>query len=308
MGSHCAVPRTCSLALVSCRKGGTRRHFVTGSADPRGYPGQRSGTPMRAASGGRQPGMSEPRLVCVLSGSRCGSTGNSVGQRRTRSACHGHRARPQMLSGNLGGRQRMANSDVPDPRRGPRRFGPNAGSPTPGRPDFDDSTTVYTPPPYDGPPVERPRAQRATPPGRQQTAHRLLSHPRPVSRPARRRLPSSRPTPSHLRARGTSPGRWRRRTAVGPAPRSRPRMVAGRPSVPHPGPPAPPRRGGPGEPRRRTPGAVLVSRIVAVALAAVVLIGCGVGWALTGRLQSNSGTSDAAGQCRQRRGDLRRRA
>ncbi|MGS0686131.1 LCP family protein, partial [Nakamurella sp. GG22] len=69
----------------------------------------------------------------------------------------------------------------------------------------------------------------------------------------------------------------------------------GPPSGPPPGPPAPPRQGGPGEPRRRTPGAVLVTRIVAVALAAIVLIGCGVGWALTGRLQSNSGTSDAAG-------------
>ncbi|MGS0687130.1 hypothetical protein ACVBEQ_18625, partial [Nakamurella sp. GG22] len=58
----------------------------------------------------------------------------------------------------------MANSDVPDPRRGPRRFGPSAGSPAANTPDFDDSTTVYSPPPYGGPPADRPRQQPAAPP------------------------------------------------------------------------------------------------------------------------------------------------
>ncbi len=40
---------------------------------------------------------------------------------------------------------------------------------------------------------------------------------------------------------------------------------------------------------------MLITRIVAMTVAAVVLIGSGVAWALTDKLQSNSGTSDAAG-------------
>ena len=59
----------------------------------------------------------------------------------------------------------MTNSDGSDPRRGPRRYGPSAGSPAgSGRPpvpptddDFDDSTTVY--PRQDG------TTSRARPPG-----------------------------------------------------------------------------------------------------------------------------------------------
>jgi LCP family protein required for cell wall assembly len=46
--------------------------------------------------------------------------------------------------------------------------------------------------------------------------------------------------------------------------------------------------------RRRTPTAILVTRIVAAVLAGAMLIVAGAGWAFTGALQSNSGTSDAA--------------
>jgi LCP family protein required for cell wall assembly len=64
-----------------------------------------------------------------------------------------------------------------------------------------------------------------------------------------------------------------------------------------PGPP--PRSGGSSgssEPRRRrVSGAVLATRIVAAVVAAIVLVGAGVAWGITGTLQSNSGTSDAAG-------------
>ena len=63
-------------------------------------------------------------------------------------------------------------------------------------------------------------------------------------------------------------------------------------------PPGPPARtgGGPGEPRRRkVSGAVLATRIVAAVVAAIVLVGAGVAWGITGALQSNSGTSNAAG-------------
>ncbi|HEY4994333.1 MAG TPA: LCP family protein [Nakamurella sp.] len=70
------------------------------------------------------------------------------------------------------------------------------------------------------------------------------------------------------------------------------------PGGPPPGPPnvpAPGGSGGDGSGRhRRPPGGVLAARIIALVAAVLVLVGCGIGWAFTGTLQNNSGTSDAA--------------
>ena len=70
------------------------------------------------------------------------------------------------------------------------------------------------------------------------------------------------------------------------------------PGGPPPGPPnvpAPGGSGGDGYGRHRRPrGGVLAARIIALVAAVLVLVGCGIGWAFTGTLQNNSGTSDAA--------------
>ncbi|HEY5881061.1 MAG TPA: LCP family protein [Nakamurella sp.] len=70
---------------------------------------------------------------------------------------------------------------------------------------------------------------------------------------------------------------------------------AGPPGGPPAGPPPTGPGGGDGEPHRRTNRALLVTRIVALVVAAVVLLGAGVAYAFTDTLQTASGTSDAAG-------------
>ena len=86
-----------------------------------------------------------------------------------------------------------------------------------------------------------------------------------------------------------SSARCRRASAGVGAPPGGPPPVAGHPAVP----------ADPADPIRRTPRhtnrGLLATRIVAVVAGRrIVLIGAGVGWAFTGTLQSNSGTSDAA--------------
>ncbi len=72
--------------------------------------------------------------------------------------------------------------------------------------------------------------------------------------------------------------------------------AGGPPVGPPPGGPTGPPPGGSDRPdRRRTPAGVVGARIVALVAAAAVLIGSGVAWAVTSKVQSNSGTSDAAG-------------
>ncbi len=216
----------------------------------------------------------------------------------------------------------MTNSDGSDPRRGPRRYGPSAGSPAgPGGPqvppkndDFDDSTTVY--PRQDGgyqprpaaprPPAHRP-AQGNAGPGYQGPAYPGYPSATPPGQP--RPAPPSSPSWSHTNpptAKFPSyPDQPVPRQPIAPVSRgysaASPVPAAYGGGTPPGGrPPGPPPRsggsGGSGEPRRhRVSGAVLATRIVAAVVAAIVLVGAGVAWGITGTLQSNSGTSNAAG-------------
>ncbi len=170
----------------------------------------------------------------------------------------------------------MTNPDAPNQRRGAPRSGPGAGSSDPrvGTPRWtspdDDSTTVYP-----SSAVDRPTAVFQGQPGGSLPGH-----------PAQRQSP---PTASRQGPVAPPYGAWHGGQV--------PPGYGGGPQGPPPGPPGSPppyRQGGPSEPphRRRRRG-VLVARIVALTVAAVVLVGSGVVWALTDKLQSNSGTSDA---------------
>ena len=185
----------------------------------------------------------------------------------------------------------MTNSDS-DPRRGPRRYGPNAGSsaaqpPTPGQrpsvPDngFDESTTVYST--EQGPPrqsLPQPRDGDRGQPAWSQT------------NPPTAKFPSYSEPPPISPRRPVAPPYSSGPGAPVPAAYGGGLPPGGRPPGPPPGPPGP---GTPRPPRRRTPGGILAARIAAAVVAAIVLIGAGIGWAFTDALQSNSGTSDAAG-------------
>lgn len=210
----------------------------------------------------------------------------------------------------------MTNPDDSDPRRGPRRYGPNAGSA--GTPDQrqntrpgDEATTAHQGNPGDAP---RPPGQRPLPP---------YEPGRPPT-PARPPLPAYPPLPAPYSARRSSPSQpveqaWSRSnppTAQFPGSRQSPpprrpiaQPYAGAASgarvpaaygggTPPGGPPGPPigsgGSGGSGTPRRRKPPGVLATRIVALTAAVVVLLGCGIAWGFTDALQGNSGTSDAA--------------
>ena len=218
----------------------------------------------------------------------------------------------------------MTNSDGSDPRRGPRRYGPNAGSPAnsggppvpPADDEFDDSTTVYPrqdgpyppPPVAPRPPVYRPGQGTsrpgypgpgyppypgATPPGQ----------PRPAA-PGSSAWSQTNPPTAKFPSYSEPPAA---RQPIAPVPRgysaATPVPAAYGGGTPPGGrPPGPPFGGsgsnsnGGGEPRRRrVSGAVLATRIIAAVVAAVVLVGAGVAWGITGTLQSNSGTSDATG-------------
>lgn len=236
----------------------------------------------------------------------------------------------------------MTNSDGSDPRRGPRRYGPSAGSPAnSGRPtadnEFDDSTTVYPrpdgayqpppvppePPTYQ-PPTYRPAGSNSEP-GNSGSPYQGSRYPTPgypgATRPAQ---------PRPVAPKGPAWSQNNPPTAKFPsypdlpvprqpiAPVSRgysarteiPAAYGGvsTPGGTHPGtnspggtppggrPPGFGDSGGSNQPRRRkVSGAVLATRIVAAVVAAIVLVGAGVAWGITGTLQSNSGTSDAAG-------------
>ena len=195
----------------------------------------------------------------------------------------------------------MGYSNDPDPRRGPRRYGPSSGRPVgqsspggPGGPGGRGSDNPpYSPPPaqphpgpavpgpaYPGPPYQsQPYGGPAGPslrvrrPGPAQPGQRAWSQTTPPTRqfpaqPGRRR--HGRPPVRPPAAMGTTTPR----------------------------PPRGPRRpppDDPGQPRaRRTPGGVLAARIVALVAAVAVLLGVGVAYVFTDVLQANSGTSDAA--------------
>ena len=221
----------------------------------------------------------------------------------------------------------MTNSDGSDPRRGPRRYGPNAGSPAgSGRPpvppkddDFDDSTTIYSPEPgNDAPAANRYVDPRGSAGRRPATTPPPLGYPRPgypaQDYPAQGAVPPRQPVPpsqawtpniAPTAQFPSYPDRPPPRQPIAPVSRgysaATPIPAAYGGGTPPGGrPPGPPPRSGDGggssEPRRRgVSGAVLASRIVAAVVAAIVLVGAGVAWGITGTLQSNSGTSDAAG-------------
>src|SRR5450755_3886647 len=122
--------------------------------------------------------------------------------------------------------------------------------------------------------------------GRGQAEHRGPAAPR---QPAW--TPSNPPAATFPTAQGLV-GPWARLRPTPPSYRGGPPPGGGQ----SPGPPQGP-GGRPGlgrRRRRRASGGVLAARIVALVAAVLVMVGAGVGWAVTGTVQSNSGTSDAA--------------
>ena len=188
----------------------------------------------------------------------------------------------------------MTNSDGPDPRRGPRRYGPTAGSSASPR-------RSSSRPPIDNPPTAKMPAWSDEPHGQQPynpPSRQPYNPPQPYNSPQPYNPPSRQPynPPPRPGYRAGGYGNEPVRPSYG-GPAAVPSAFGGTP----PGPPGGTPPTGPGGPeypeprRRKLSGAVLATRIVAVVVAAVVLLGAGVAWAFTGTLQGNSGTSDAAG-------------
>jgi len=213
----------------------------------------------------------------------------------------------------------MGYSSDPDPRRGPRRYGPSSagpsGAPRPaGTPRSSNPSGRPHQPPYQdrpagspyqndpaGPtfqdgPVQPPYQDR--PPYQDQPPYQdrppYQDQPRYQDQPPYQDRPAGQ---SGAGRRGWS--QTSRPTTKFPAyddPASPRSAGSNRPGGSPPRPPrgpTPPSDGGRSQPRRRTPGVKLAARIVSVVVAAALLAGVGVAWAFTNVLQGNSGTSDA---------------
>jgi len=195
----------------------------------------------------------------------------------------------------------MTNPELPDPRRGPRRYGPSAAASAAGDQQQPGRNPQPPNPAQPGYPQRQPYpgghpGGAGYPGGAQYPGPNPSYQPRPAApqqpawsqtNPPTAKLPPYQEPHRPLAPTYGGPAAVPAAFGGGTPPGGRP--PGGRPPGPPLEPPVPdaPRR-------RRTATPLLVARIVAAALAAVTLIAAGSAWAFTGALQANSGTSDAA--------------